>query len=238
MNLSSLPQGVEPYFTQYVKFIQSYPSISYEKGKTHKHHIYPKALGGLNEKFNFIILTSEDHYTVHYLLWKCYGGKMAKAFHLMTNLHNTRRLSKEEYSLLQKESSNSSRGNKYALGSHHTEKIKKEQSERVSGSRNPMYRKNALNYMSDDALKNWKNKQSICRLGKPPLHGFTQEVRNKMSEGRKNKPTNRKVLCIETSTCYNSIVIASMKTQANKVSISKVCKGQRQTAGGYHWQYA
>lgn len=57
-------------------------------GYSEKHHIVPKALGGGNEKENLIRLTPEDHFFVHLLLAKIYGGAMCAAIAAMCNLAN------------------------------------------------------------------------------------------------------------------------------------------------------
>lgn len=49
----------------------------------------------------------------------------------------------------------------------------------------------------------------------------------------KTKP----VICIETNKKYNSVKEASINAGAFDGHISKVCKGIRKTAGGYHWKY-
>ena len=47
----------------------------------------------------------------------------------------------------------------------------------------------------------------------------------------------KKVLCIETQIVYDSLTDASREMSIDCGSISRVCKGERQTAGGYHWEY-
>ena len=42
---------------------------------------------------------------------------------------------------------------------------------------------------------------------------------------------------METKEIFDSIKIASEKTKIDSSSLSKVCKGKRETAGGYHWEY-
>ena len=59
------------------------------RGKTEKHHIIPKSLGGSNSKENLIELLSREHFLVHCCLWKMYPKgsverkKMVKAFTMM-----------------------------------------------------------------------------------------------------------------------------------------------------------
>jgi len=59
------------------------------KGKTEEHHIIPRSLGGDDSTENLIMLTTREHFLVHYCLWKMYpkdsasSGKMVKAFTMM-----------------------------------------------------------------------------------------------------------------------------------------------------------
>jgi len=48
----------------------------------------------------------------------------------------------------------------------------------------------------------------------------------------------KKIICVETGTKYNSLKEAQNKTGISRSSICMCCKKQRQTAGGYHWKYA
>lgn len=48
------------------------------------HHIFPRALGGSDDKGNLIRLTPEDHFFAHLLLAKIYGGKMWLALFVMS----------------------------------------------------------------------------------------------------------------------------------------------------------
>ena len=49
---------------------------------------------------------------------------------------------------------------------------------------------------------------------------------------------SKKVICVETGIIYDSITFASKSTGVNRTGISKVVTGERETAGGYHWEYA
>lgn len=51
-----------------------------------KHHIIPKALGGLNDTSNLVLLTAKEHYIAHWLLYKIYpdSNDTAYAFWKMT----------------------------------------------------------------------------------------------------------------------------------------------------------
>lgn len=47
----------------------------------------------------------------------------------------------------------------------------------------------------------------------------------------------KKIICIETGIVYESIKEASENNNIDSSSITKVCKGLRETAGGFHWRY-
>lgn len=50
-----------------------------------------------------------------------------------------------------------------------------------------------------------------------------------------NYPSLKSVRCVETNNIYQSIAIATKETGI--FHIDAVCKGDRKTAGGYHWEY-
>lgn len=61
----------------------------------------------------------------------------------------------------------------------------------------------------------------------------TQETKNKISN---SKNSDKKiVICIETGIEYESAAYAMKQTGIDRSSISKVCYGTMNTAGGYHW---
>ena len=45
----------------------------------------------------------------------------------------------------------------------------------------------------------------------------------------------KKVICVETGKIFNSVSEAD--DFVNGHNVASVCKGQRKTAGGYHWKY-
>ena len=48
---------------------------------------------------------------------------------------------------------------------------------------------------------------------------------------------SKRVMCVETGIIYDSAHEANRQTNANMVNICRVCRGERNTAGGYHWKY-
>ena len=55
---------------------------------------------------------------------------------------------------------------------------------------------------------------------------------------RRSKLNSRSVICIETQVVYDGVVDAEKTTGINRHFISACCKGSREIAGGFHWQYA
>lgn len=64
-------------------------------------------------------------------------------------------------------------------------------------------------------------------------------TRNKRISKTKQNDTrlSKKVKCVETNITYPSAKEAERQTGIFNTSIIQVCKGKRQTAGGYHWEY-
>lgn len=52
-----------------------------------------------------------------------------------------------------------------------------------------------------------------------------------------HKCLSKKVKCIETNVTYPSASEAERQTGVFNTAIIQVCKGNRKTAGGYHWKY-
>lgn len=56
---------------------------------------------------------------------------------------------------------------------------------------------------------------------------------------RRSRQSNcKKVKCVETGIVYESIQLATTMTGVHNTNISRVLKGERNTAGGFHWEYA
>jgi hypothetical protein len=158
--------------------------------RTESHHIIPKCLGGSDDSGNLTNVTLREHFICHWLLTKIHQGKhrhqMLKALWMMRaeNQNQIRYNSKitsrvyaklkEEYSILQ--------------------------SQRVSGSNNPMYGDKF--YRSDDGKKRQReavmgakngSKQDIARkkiadskIGKARAP-FSDDWLDKMSKNHKSK---------------------------------------------------
>ena len=76
-------------------------------------------------------------------------------------------------------------------------------------------------------------------------HSVSAETRQKLSIANKGtKPSQtaidamaRKVLCVETNVTYPSIKKASESLNLSAGNIGSCCRGNRHTAGGFHWNY-
>ena len=102
--------------------------------------------------------------------------------------------------------------------------LQRKRSESKKGVNNPNYNK----HPSAETLR--KRSESLKRTYLNP------ELRQKMSE--LNKGRNAKaVICVETRTVYNSATEAGKELGLNRKCISRVCHGDRETTGGYHWKY-
>lgn len=76
---------------------------------------------------------------------------------------------------------------------------------------------------------------SDTRKGKGnPMYGkHTSDKQKEVVRRKFSKP----IICIETKIIYPSIIEAERQTGICDSGIQAVCKKQRKTAGGYHWEY-
>ena len=81
--------------------------------------------------------------------------------------------------------------------------------------------------------ESFRKKLSDANKGKK----HSDETKKKLSETHKGIGS-KKVVCIETGIIYDSVKEASEKNMIKgRGHISACCKGNRKTAGGYHWKY-
>lgn len=129
----------------------------------------------------------------------------------------------------------------------HSEETKRKISEAQKGSKNHMYGKHSWAYgkkqTDEQREKNrighlgqksyWKGKhlpeETIAKMRKPK----TEEHRKKISQ-IKSIP----VVCVETGEVFASGKAAGEAKGISRGSIAYVVKGERKTAGGFHWKYA
>ena len=79
--MSQMPN--QHHLVRYNNFISALQGQVVE-GYSEKHHIVPRSHGGSNKKDNLIALTPRQHFIAHRMLWKAYGGSMARAYFMMS----------------------------------------------------------------------------------------------------------------------------------------------------------
>jgi hypothetical protein len=103
------------YRNWYFNIINSARSTPLQ-GYTEKHHIIPRALGGLNVKDNIVSLSAREHYICHLLLTKFvkdeFCNKMINALWFLSN-KNTVKVNSRLYSKLKQDLSSLRKGNTF-----------------------------------------------------------------------------------------------------------------------------
>lgn len=135
-------------------------------------------------------------------------------------------------------------------GKHLSHETRRKLSESLKGTNNPNYDK----HLSDEtrrklseARKNLsvetRIKLSEARKKQtPPMLGkhHSNETRRKISESLKGNisPCRKQVMNIETGEKYASAADAAIAIGRKSAdAVARVCRGERKTAGGYHWIY-
>lgn len=79
-----------------------------------------------------------------------------------------------------------------------------------------------------------ETKQKISNMRKGSH--LSDEHKAKLSRANKGKGA-KAVRCVETNAVYSSATEAENKLGISRTHIGSCCQGNRQTAGGYHWEY-
>lgn len=120
-------------------------------------------------------------------------------------------------------------------GWHHSEKTKAYLREIHLGENNPMYGTHHTEEFKELVRKTSSFKRS-------------EETRRKMSLAQRNRPEETKmkqrhqkkcipVRCVETGVVYFSQAEAERETKACGANIRACLRGERESAGGYHWEF-
>jgi group I intron endonuclease len=107
------------------------------------------------------------------------------------------------------------------------EEARRKISNKIKGKNHYMYGK----HPSEET----KQKQLLSKIGRKN----SEKVKQKMSRSAYNRiPTlSKKVRCIETGIIYNSTREVERLVLIAHTHISKCCKENHRTAGGFHWAY-
>ena len=108
-------------------------------------------------------------------------------------------------------------------GKHRTEEEKRKIREAQLGVPKP---DEVKANMSKSAYKRWS-----------PDNVAEREYLRSLNLGA-NSPVARAVMCVETGKVYGTAGLAGEDTGAEPTGITRCCRGQRNTAGGYQWRYA
>lgn len=188
-----------------------------------------------------------EGYKDHIYFWRAiqkYGWDNFKHEILYTNL-TKKEAEEKEIELIAYYKSNdsdcgynlSTGGESGSKGYKYTDEQRKRISEVRKGEKNGMYGKHhTKETIEKDRMAHLKEnlscetiyKMSIAKKGKK---------RDRQSVEKQIATISNKVICVETSVVYNGTREAGMANNIDHSCIAKVCRGERKTAGGYHWQY-
>ncbi len=98
-----------------------------------------------------------------------------------------------------------------------------------------------LKYRSNEKEYGYNISTGFGKTGTHYKH--SKETLQKISNSRKGKrvkeehPMAKPIYCVELDKIFLYGKLAEEETGVNRSHICQVCRGQRKTAGGYHWQY-
>ena len=221
------------------------------------HHIIPKCIGGDDSINNLVALTAREHFLAHYLLMKIYPDnyKLGIAFSsFCMNKHSSKAVIYFNARLYESVKSSidfgaTSRGMKRSedfckhlsesqKGRHLGETWKKHISEShadISGNKNPMYGRSH----TEDTKKKISIGRAKLLEENPELYKPQSDYAKEHYVGDGN-PRAKSVRCIETGQTFGTTKDAAIWAHGSSVSkctISACCKGKRNIAFGYHWEY-
>ena len=128
-------------------------------------------------------------------------------------------------------------GESGSKGYKYSDEQKQHMRDAHSGDKNGMYgkhhtktsiEKNRIKHLKENLSPDTISKMSAAKKGKK---------RNRSSVEKQIETMSKKVVCIEKMIVYKSAKNANALTGIDSSCISKVCRGQRKTAGGFHWVY-
>ena len=128
-------------------------------------------------------------------------------------------------------------GESGSKGYKYTEEQKRHLREIRKGEKNGMYGKHhtketierdRISHLKENLSEDTLYKMSIAKKGRK---------RSNESIRKQIETISNNVICLETSIVYNGTKEAGRLNNIDPSCISKVCRGERKTAGGFHWCY-
>lgn len=180
-----------------------------------KHHIWPKSIGGSDDKYNLVHLTAREHFIAHELLVKITDGqdryKMSWSLMLMcgNNGRQNRKITGKHYEIARKLFYKEIRPFCSCMkGKKHTEDTKKKMSKAKKGK--PSNRKNVI------LTKEQRKKLSDSHIGNSVSKETREKISSKMknrkfSEEHKNKLKSRKLEIVICPYCKKEGAKPAMK---------------------------
>lgn len=109
------------------------------------------------------------------------------------------------------------------------------------GSDHFSFSQESLKKRSNESKKNWQNedyRKKISQQRKKTWQNpiYRENALKKLNDPKRPAFGSQKVLCVETGQIFSSFREAERNKHISRDNISKTCKGQRETAGGYHWK--
>lgn len=186
-------------------------------------------------------------YKDHLYFWKAiqkYGWDNFKHDILFVNLTKEEAERKEVELIAYYNSNNVDFGYNMSIGGEsgskgykYSDEQKRHMSKVHKGQNNGMYgkhhdeetiEKNRIAHLKENISEDTIYKMSAAKKGKK---------RDRKAVEKQIATMSNKVICIETSIAYNGTKEAGRLNNIESSCISKVCRGERKTAGGFHWRY-
>lgn len=177
--------------------------------------------------------------------WNKYGEECFK-FYILEYCDKDELDEKETYYINHYNTTNRDYGYNLKSGGQFHNYVSDEVKTKISESNkktylNPQRRK----VQSINALNQWANpkiKEKIIGSNNG-MYGkhHTQETKKKISESKLGKPSSQRnttpVFCIELNKKFDDAVTAAKELSTWSGGILSVCRGERNTCGGYHWKF-
>lgn len=177
--------------------------------------------------------------------WNKYGVDSFD-FKILEKCHKKELNDKERYYIELYNTTDDDYGYNLKSGGQDTNYVVDEVKRKISDGNKRYYREHpeAKLQMSEAAFRQWSDPKIKAKITGENnfMYGktHTEEAKRKISEKIKGNVSSQRnltpVLCVETNKRYTCATEAQKEIEVT-TSILEVCKGNRKTAGGYHWRF-